>query len=460
MSWQDDIQRANLAILNGRFDDATRILKQIRTTEQAGRRAKAHFEASVDIYQGRYAEARAKLQAALDTYGENVSLLRDLIACQYNLKDMMGFRRNLTRLENLLTEIEPKLSVRALYEAELMVGKFLEEEARLIPAIRFYERALARSDKPAQYVRALIQKSRWHALYEPVPQLSGFYRELISIGPDQFTRDLRIELEHSLMLMELRLVGEDHAWQRFEVLENEIDEIDQRLMVFDFVEGLMVQDLPVRSAVIEKMKSFKDLELFETFLLKLAQGKLEPAEVIQEFVLLASQLPWASFLRLLCITANRDELLPVREELQRKIHLIIKSLDRESQVLWAARLKQSFQAAEIRVDFSSQRRSLSIHGKRIDLSKKKMGLQLIEGLMDRSMITVDDAIRLLWQSSFSPEHYHRLRMGIHRLNTLIHETAGLGKIIEVDSQHVRLRPEVKLRLAEDGAGSDLGIIGI
>ncbi len=40
-------------------------------------------------------------------------------------------------------------------------------------------------------------------------------------------------------------------------------------------------------------------------------------------------------------------------------------------------------------------------------------------------------------------------MGIHRLNTLINKVTGLGKIIEVDSQTVRLRPEVKIRRAEE-----------
>ncbi len=60
---------------------------------------------------------------------------------------------------------------------------------------------------------------------------------------------------------------------------------------------------------------------------------------------------------------------------------------------------------------------------------------------------MDEAIKLLWQTEFSPEHYHRLRMSVHRLNTLIHETTGFGKVVEVDSQTVRLRPEVRLRAA-------------
>ena len=118
-------------------------------------------------------------------------------------------------------------------------------------------------------------------------------------------------------------------------------------------------------------------------------------------------------------------------------------------MLWNQRLKQALQSPEIRMEYSFRERSVAIQGRSVDLSKKKMGLQLLEGLAKKPELTVDEAINLLWQVSFSPEHYHRLRMGVHRLNALIHKTTGLGKIIEVDSQAVRLRPEVKIRRADE-----------
>lgn len=59
-------------------------------------------------------------------------------------------------------------------------------------------------------------------------------------------------------------------------------------------------------------------------------------------------------------------------------------------------------------------------------------------------LSIDEAIRKLWGVDFSPEHYHRLRMIVHRLNRLIHEGTSLGKVIEVDSQSVRLKPGFKV----------------
>jgi tetratricopeptide (TPR) repeat protein len=458
MSWKEVIQEVNLAILNGKLEEAQAGLLAFKPADKVGKRVKAHFEALVCLHRGQFAEAKTRIEGAIKLYGENVNIFRDLLACQYFLQDMMGFRINLERFERMLLEFESQLSYQSLYECDLQIGKYFEEEGRLAPALHYFDRALKRADRPEHRLRALIQKSRWHALYHFVPELSGYYRELISVPRHKFTADLRIELEHTLMLLELRLVGSDHAWQRVTSLGSEIPVIDQKLLIFDFLEGSLSQDLEVHSAVLEKLNSFDSLDPFESFVRKVVQGSLEATTLIQELAVAAPHLSWANYLRLLCLSANLQISPTVRQELNRKIQLIIRGLDEQSQSLWTKRLKQALQAPEIRIDFSARSRSLSAHGKVIDLSKKKIALQLLEGLAARPTLTVDEAISLLWQSTFSPEHYHRLRMSVHRLNAMIHEITGLGKIIEVDSQQVRLRPEVNLRPTEDAF--DLGFLGI
>jgi hypothetical protein len=449
---KEQLAAANALILNGRLDEAAQSLALLAPKENSEWRMKAHFEAIVEFHRGNVAQSFRMMQAAAEKYGENVNLLRDLTVCQYHLQDMQGFRASLARLETRLIECEERLSPHSLLECELMAGKFLEEEARLQPAAQFYDRALKRAEKPSHRLRALIQKARWQALYEPLPELSVHYRELISVDHGRITKDLGIELEHSLMLIELRLIGSDHAWQRVQrATESRLDEIDRRLLIFDYIEGCLSQDLELPLAVLEKASEFKDLDPFETFLYNIVKETLEQQALLHRLATLAPKLPWASHLRLLCIAANLEQNSGIRQELHRKIQLIIRALDPRSQELWTNRLKQSLQTQEIRIDFSARNRSVNIQGKILDLSKKKIGLQLLEKLVAKPSLTVDEAIQLLWQSEFTPEHYHRLRMSVHRLNTLIHETAGFGKVVEVDSQNVRLRPEVRLRQApEDG----------
>lgn len=448
MNMKEQLAAANQLILNGRLDEASVVLTAMKPNEDFEARTKAHFEAIVEFRRGNISGAFQMMQVALEMFGDNVNLLRDIISCQYHLQDMQGFRDNLAKLETQLVEFESRLSPQSLIECELMAGKFLEEEARLAPASQFYDRALRRSDKPTHRLRALIQKARWQALFEPLPVLSTHYRELISVSLDQISADLRVELEHSLMLLELRLIGADHAWQRVQrMLDSGVDEIDQRLLVFDYIEGCLTQEFEIAPSVLEKVSEFKDLDPFESFLKTIVKESLEQQALLHRLATLAPKLPWASHLRLLCISANLEQNAGVRQELHRKIQLIIRALDPRSQELWTNRLKQALQTQEIRIDFSARTRSVNIQGKILDLSKKKIGLQLLEKLVLKPVITVDEAIQHLWQSEFSPEHYHRLRMSVHRLNTLIHETAGFGKVVEVDSQNVRLRPEVRLRQA-------------
>lgn len=450
-----DFATLNLKILNGRLDDAEAELNGVTPATPAERRMKEHFRGIILFRRGAVAAAKSIFETALREHGENINLVRDLAACQYHLQDMMGFRGSLNRMEQVLAEKGNELSYRSIFESELMVGKFLEEEARLWPAMEYYGRAHKRAETQAHKTRALVQKARWLALYEPNQELSSYYRELISIARDHTTKDLHIELQHSLMLIELRLIGSDHGMQRILNMGDSIGEMDQRLLLFDYLEGVLTLDLEPGALVLEKLKVFATLDPFERFIAKLAQGELEAQAKIDELVQLAPQLPWSSYLRLLCLAANTESNTPTRAELNRKIQLIIRSLDEKSQDLWTRRLKQVLQAPEIRVEYSARQRALAIQGRSVDLSKKKMGLQLLGGLAEKPELTIDEAITLLWQASFSPEHYHRLRMGIHRLNTLINKVTGLGKIIEVDSQNVRLRPEVKIRMIDDGFNSDL-----
>lgn len=454
---QDTLKAIHYALLNRDLDQAAKMLKGLKTETAAQSREAAHQAALLDFYRGDTASARSRAEAALVQYGDNVNLVCDLAVFLYHSQDMLNFRATVDKLERTLVELETKLSNRSLYDCELTLGKFLEEEARLVPSLIYYERALQRAENTPQRLRATLQKARWIALYDPKEELSGLYRELISVPTDQVTRDLAAEFEHCLLLIELRLIGADHAWQRYERIAHQLDDADQRLLVFDYVEGLLSQDQPVLPSVLEILRKFSQMDPFEKYIRSLAEGSLEATEKLQELNRLATQVSWASYLRALCITANFETQSSVKLELNRKIQLLIRSLDPKSQGLWNSRLKQAFRAPEVRLDFSLKNRSITVQGKVVDLSKKKLSQQLLSILVKKPTLSIDQAIEHLWQSSFTPEHYHRLRMGVHRLNTLVNECSGQGKIIEVDSQEVRVRPEVKLRAADDFLESSLSL---
>ncbi len=274
MSWPKELAQIGRLLLNGQLTELKTVLDGYKARTASEARIKAHYMALIDFHKGDIAQARIGLEKAVADFGENVNLMRDLATCFYHQQDMLAFRLCLDKLERTLIEQEDKLSRRSFLECETMIGKFLEEEGKLAPALIFYERALLRTNSPGERLRVILQKARWVALYEPSHELGSLYRELISVPTDSVSQDMRIEIEHNLLLIELRLIGADHAWQRFERLGSDVPEIDRRLLIFDFIEGCLAQDIAISSAVLAMIDQFKTFDPYEDFLRKLIHGQL------------------------------------------------------------------------------------------------------------------------------------------------------------------------------------------
>lgn len=436
-------------IMNLRMEEAECVLASMGPQMgQVNRRIRGHYQALVNFHRGDVAGAVSLMTNTIRDYGENANLVRDLAVGHFHLNNMAAFRQVISRLELILVEQERFLSSRTLFECELMIGKFMEEDARLAPASYFYDKAIGRATTGHERLKVLIQKARWHATYEPRVELSGYYRELIGFDCADLTTDQRLELEHALMVVELRLIGADHAWRRVCDQFAPAGDLDRRLFLFDFIDGALGLDLDIPQQARDLVGELSELSPYEVGLKLLLEQPAALSEIDTGKLPSASGMSWSSYLRLLCLAANREARPAARDELNRKIQLIVNDLDPVSQAHWNRRLTTAPQKPEISVKLSLRSRSVQVHGRIVDLAKKKIGFQLLAGLQQRDRMSVEQAIRLLWNAEFSPEHYHRLRMGAHRLNHLFNEISRLGKIIEVDSQTVQLRPEIRLICAD------------
>lgn len=439
-------------ILNNELAEARHLLESWHPTSHSEKRAHQHLWGRIDMQAADFAAARTLFQSARNKYGDNLCLLRDLMVCHYHLQEMEDFRRIFAEIETLWLQLKDKLNVDTSLETALILGKFCEEEARIGAARIYYEEALALTSNLPQRIRVLVQKGRWLALFNPNDELGEIYRQLISTPSTNLTDDLKIEREHSLMLMELQLVGRSHAWMRVERIFNQLDEHDARLMVFDFIELSLAKGDPIAAAVLHVTQQFKILDPFEEFISSHIEGRLSDTDRLSKLADLASMISWSCHLRLLCLSANFSQSKDAREAYFRQIELILSSLDPSSQGLWKNQLNILLQSPEIKAELSLKTSELLVQGKAVELRKKRTSLILLEALAKNPIISVDEAIRTLWQSDFSPDHYHRLRMAVHRLNTLIHESTAAGKMIEVNAERVQVKPGVSLVLNLDFGG--------
>ncbi len=433
-------------ILNHQLDLALSQLNEWTPEGRVDERIKLHFQALVQIQKGEFQSARRVLIDARARFGDNLGLLRELMICHYHLQEMDEFRELFNELEDLWIKLRPQLSDQTCFEVAIALGKICEEEARLAPAQIYYDEALLYAHSAVQRVRVLVQKGRWLALHDPNEKLGAIYRELISMPKTRLSEDLTIEREHSLMMIEMQLIGRNHAWMRIERLLSELDATDARLMVFDFLELSLAKGDPIAPSVLKLAGEFKDLDPFEQFIRDHLHDSLEENQRLSKLADLASQISWSCHLRLLCLSANSATDKSLKDGYLKNIDLVLSALDEKSQFIWKQQLNEILQSPETAVELNVGKSEVVISGKLIELKKKKSAAILLEALAQNAILSVDDAIKNLWGCDFSPEHYHRLRMTIHRLNTLVNEQTGTGKIIEVDAEKVQIRSGVRLSL--------------
>lgn len=412
----------------------------------------AHIQAVQCIHNGELGKARDLLTSAIAQYGDNVDCLRDLACCFYQLGEITHWRRAYNKLYQDLQELEPQLSLKTRVDGWVCLAKFFEEEGHIFRALSIYRKYtdLFRSQEDTyQYLRLLPQLVRIESQLDSRKDLGQLYSELIRLKGADLTEDLDIEIQHGLMLAELALVGPSHAWIRLENILNrkDLNVRDKNLLLFDYLEEALLQglDLPVRAQ--KAIEEASDLDSFEEELKRVYQ---DPQNLpLDQLTLMSSELSWAGYLRLLILWMKRCPASKEIHEIKNKINLILSSFEADSRTYWLSRIRYATGQVEVRLVFDPHSRQLFFQDKSLDLSKKKGMQTLVTKLAERPQQSVDDMISALWGTDFSPEHYHRLRMTVHRLNRLMDKLTSVPKCIEVSSERVALSHELKLFLSEN-----------
>lgn len=436
-------------LLNGEFEELFHRTSKLDEAKGVQKRILLHFTGMAHVYTGALNKAKLIFIKALQDEGNYIGILNDLACVYYQLGEIDQWRSTYTQISRELTQCEALLSVNTRTSTSLILAKFLEEEGQVAKALERYESsyrdALTLKGQSELYLQCLAQILRLKALYRNGTNLGSLYTELISLRPQSITRDLHFEVQHGLMLAEMALVGVEHAWVRVEscLKDPHVSPQDKRLIFFDFVEELVVCGLPLPADLASHVPDMTDADCFEEEVHRLVfaeQGKRQLLSLTQ----LAAELSWACYLRLLILYLSVEKSPEKAEELKNKINLILGALDPESRPFWLNRMRPYLASTDLVIQFSMQSRKVAYQNKQLDLSRKRGMLMILEALSQSSTLSVDSVITRIWNSSYSPEYYHRLRMTIHRLNQLLFELTAIPKIVEINAETVSVKPSVQL----------------
>ncbi|MBK7842654.1 MAG: hypothetical protein IPJ71_03005 [Bdellovibrionales bacterium] len=440
-------------IQNGDLDLATECIEYFEPKTLAERRLKEHLRGLVYEYSGNLERAYSSYLLALEKYGENVNLIRDLASACYQLDLVTKWRFYHQMLRRSLADLGDALSVESRISCTLQVGKYMEEDGDLSGGLAVYEECFEfvksvrnQEDRRLLYLRTLPQIVRLKSHFNHTEKMGFYYSELISINRSDCPKPLDTEVQHSLMLAEIYLVGINHAWARAQTLleDNSLLESDRRLIYFDFLEEMLIRG----ECITESMRSYQQLCLhansFEAEISVLAFNP-ESARDLAELSGLACVLSWSCYLRILILYFGRTQDGILIDELRNKINLILSSLpSSEAKGFWLNRMKPYLGAGDLIINFSREARTVIFQNKEVDLSRKKGMLILLDAMTDESEKSVDEMIRLLWNCDYSPENYHRLRMTVHRLNQVLYDLTAIPKVFEISADRITVKPSVIL----------------
>jgi len=438
------IEKVETLIRRMNFPEVFAELESWESKTDQDKRIMLHFKGMALIHQGDLSAAKTSLLTAYETFGENISLIRDICCLYYQTGEITLWREWYRKLERKVTELQAQLSIDTQVRAWVVLGKFYEAEGFETKALNLFFKTYERlkSEKRSDlYYLCLPQLLRLQSNHGNSDVLGQYYSELISLRKNYLNTDIAFEIYHSLMLAEMVLVGPDHSWARVvSALQEDLPMADKRLIFYDFIEGALSRKWTIPAQAKSMASQLKNHDAFEVEIHQLAFQ----TDIRRDWLRLselAAELSWGSYLRVLILHLSQSTGADT-VEIKNKINLVLSSLDAESRSYWLQRMKPFLVSQDLTLSFAKEKRMVFFQNKEVDLSKKKGMLTLLQALADQRTRSVEDVIQLIWSSPYSPEYYHRLRMTAHRLNQLLFDLTTIPKIIEVSADEVTLRPTV------------------
>ncbi|MCB0362335.1 MAG: hypothetical protein KDD35_06420, partial [Bdellovibrionales bacterium] len=219
-------QKKVVALVQSRqMKQAEEVIRSFNPENLLGNRIKEHCRGIYFEYMGDLEMAYSTYLRAIEKYGENVNLYRDLASACYQLDLTAKWRFYHQTLKRRLNEFDEEIGIESKTSCFLLLGKFCEEDGDLRGALNLYEEcfeSLGSIEDPESrkllYLKILPQIVRIRAQFNHIDNMGSFYSELISINRVDIPKHLDVEVQHSLMLAEVNLIGPHHAWVRAKLI--------------------------------------------------------------------------------------------------------------------------------------------------------------------------------------------------------------------------------------------------
>lgn len=394
----------------------------------AEKRKSEHLSAKEFIFNGDNQKALAILLTAMDKYGPHVGLLSDIATCYYYMGDMWSFKQTLVQLNHEFQHAQELLNRENLIRTLIFIGKGLEEQNQLAFAVTYYERAL-KLIKPLEtdmQARCLSQLVRIKSYLQQTQKLSEHYQHLTLLKPSY--EDLEIEVQHSLMVCEIILLGPETASVRFDKIFSQytLHNFNERLVAFDYLEEILRVNTTHAQMRINRIKSIQlgPEDRFEALMLRIL-NKENPSIIMGFLNQLSHLISPCAHLRLLFLLIHSCDQKVIKTELKKKLLFLLDQADPDTKHLLTKKWDINLSSDWIELTLSTAQQSISFNNESKSFSKSQNSFEILLLLSKDNELDLDVIIKKIWNAEFDTSYYHRLRIQINRLNKELQLLCGI-----------------------------------
>jgi tetratricopeptide (TPR) repeat protein len=340
-----DFSEIRQSIYKLRIDEVFKSLRILQEAPVCEMRKKDHLHGILLMQRGLFSEAIEVFQEALQRHGYHISLIVDLATCYYLTGQTQNWLNSLELAEVEFRQIESQISAERRAEVLLTLGKFREEQGWLSEARTLHEKNLEnclQSEGSVEHIRALTQCLRLGSEYGAVIEMQERYKQLMHLQLRELDWDCAFEVEHALMIFEIKYFGVESGMLRWQKLirRQEIAPQEMALLCSDICFEALMSGVQIPSIVISRFRGQIDLSCYEEAILRLAMGEV-PSE--RETLQWSDAVSPASHLRLVelmyKLTLRPGFASEANSQVwRRKFMDLLRNLSAPSQGLWMAQL--------------------------------------------------------------------------------------------------------------------------
>jgi hypothetical protein len=437
---------------NSLFDRARTSAQAISVKGTIQTRMREHLLALIDLRSGNFRPALNRLQNACHNYGSHIGMLSDICSCYYHMDKIQDWKKSLKILRTTFSKNISKLSIQSHYKTTIMLCNFLEEEGSIADSLQILEESLEKIDQTnneEEFCILLAATLRIKSSFNQTHKLSQIYRELIELKYNKPNIYMSFEIQHALILAEISMVGPQSALARVKSVFNDPNllEEDARLIYYDFIEEVLVRGFKIPQEFNEIACNKKHLNEFENQIQAIVDNQNHDFN-LTTIATLSHKISLACYIRILSLYLRTIKNTINKREIQKKLYLILSSLNQKSRILWKKRLYDLLNgyntSGKTIIKVNTQTGQLSCSQNKLSIPKRKISLNILKILTKKETTTLTHLTKNIWSANFNPSYYHRIRIAINRLNEMLFQISGIQDILKIDSEKVEVHPHIKI----------------